>query len=541
MSAMDLLHPAWSDHRPLPPAMTATQAATAAVETVRRAQPSWAATPLDERLRVVRRLRADLARRGHELAGMTGRADRPGWLARTEALSAEVVPLADACAFLERRAGDLLAPRRPGSSGRPAWLAGVALEVRREPLGTVLVVAPSNYPIFLPGVQLLQALVAGNGVLVKPGRRGTAALRWLAAALADAGLPDGVLAVLPEAPEAAREAIAAGVDKVFLTGSADTGRELLAALAPRLVPATLELSGCDALVALDDADPELVARALAFGLRLNGGATCIAPRRAFVHHAVLAAVEDRLAAAVEQSARPAAPGSEPMARAPVSAEALRRARDLVSAAVAGGARLVCGDLETSGEATATPLVVAEPPEDAELLRADLFAPVVTLVPVTDADEAVTRANDCPYALGASVFGGEERARAVAARLRAGVVTVNDVVVPTADPRLPFGGRGRSGFGVTRGAEGLLEMTAVKAVAVRRSRSAAGRRHLERPMPQDEALFRAWLAFAHGGSWHRRLTALPALLRALWRRARAGRRPPSTDPDPRFSLTHKETT
>lgn len=511
------------------------RAAEEAVARVRRAQRVWAATPLARRLRVVHRLRVHLGRRGHELAGMTGRADRPGWLARTEALSAEVVPLADACAFLERRAGELLAPRPEGAAGRPAWLRGVELEVRREPLGTVLVVAPSNYPIFLPGVQLLQALVAGNGVLVKPGHRGSAALRWLATALAEAGLPEGVLVVLPEAPEAVRRCVELGVDKVFLTGSADTGRELLTALAPRLTPATLELSGCDALVALDDADPELVAAALAFGLRLNGGATCIAPRRAFVHHALLAAVEDRLAAAVERMVRPAEPGPEPMARAPVSAASWHRARELVAAAVEGGARLVCGDLSRQG--STTPFVVADPPAGAELLRADLFAPVVTLVPVGDVDEAVLRANDCPYALGASVFGGEEQARAAAARLHAGVVTVNDVVVPTADPRLPFGGRGRSGFGLTRGAEGLLEMTAIKAVAVRRG----GRhRHLERPRPEDEPLFRAWLRFAHGGSWSRRLGALPALLGALWRRALAGRRAPIPLRHPKLDPTHEET-
>ena len=139
-----------------------------------------------------------------------------------------------------------------------------------------------------------------------------------------------------------------------------------------------------------------------------------------------------------------------------------------------------------------------------------------------------RANASPYGLGASVFGGASEARVVAGRLKAGVVTVNDLIVPTADPRLPFGGRGLSGFGVTRGAEGLLEMTAPKAVAVRRlpgvltRRFARPHRHFEPNLPEDEALFQAWLAVAHGGSLGSRLAAVPGLVRALVARGRAGR-------------------
>lgn len=501
----------------------ATADVTAAVEAARLAQPGWGGRPVTERLRPIRGLRGELGRHGAELAALSGRADRPAREARIEALSAEVIPLADACAFLARRAAEVLAPRRPGSDGRPGWLAGVDLEVRREPRGVVLVVAPSNYPIFLPGVQAVQALVAGNAVLLKPGLGGGPAARWLADRLDAAGLPPGVLGVLPEDPAAVRRAVAAGVDHVVLTGSAETGREVLAELAPRLVPATLELSGCDPLIALDDADPALVADALAFGLRLNGGATCIAPRRAFVHRSLLPEVERRLVRAVGEGT---ASGTRPSA--PSDAD-LRRARELASRAVTAGASLVFGNLGPG--APAGPLVVSDPPRDAALLNADVFAPLVILVPVDGAAEAVALANAGPYALGASVFGDERRARALAGRLRAGVVTVNDAIVPTADPRLPFGGRGRSGYGVTRGAEGLLEMTVPKAVSVRRaSRRLSGRRHLERPLPEDEALFRAWLGVAHGATLGRRLRAVPALLRALLGRVRAERR---RSPDPRL--------
>jgi|GEM_PF-6375281 len=139
--------------------------AAEAVWAARAVQPTWAARPLEERLRPIAALRAHLGERPGEALAALGLG--PGVeeaAARGEALSAQVVPLADACAFLQRSAEDLLAPRRPEGEGRPGWLAGVELEVVREPLGVVLVIAPSNYPLFLPGVQVIQALAAGKEV-----------------------------------------------------------------------------------------------------------------------------------------------------------------------------------------------------------------------------------------------------------------------------------------------------------------------------------------------------------------------------------------
>ncbi|HEX6865039.1 MAG TPA: aldehyde dehydrogenase family protein, partial [Thermoanaerobaculia bacterium] len=395
----------------------------------------------------LRALRHLLALRSAELvAAARGTGDR----SEDEILSSEVIPLADACRFLERQAEPLLAPRRLGNLGRPFWLFGVEAEVRREPLGLVLVVAPSNYPLFLPGVQAFQALAAGNAVLWKPGRGGSLVARRVAALAAEAGLDPRLLTVLPEDPETVRSALDAGVDKVILTGSAATGRKVLAELASRLVPATMELSGCDALFVLPGADLDRVARAVHFGLTLNGGATCIAPRRIFIPHALAGGLSARI----------------------------------------------------------------------DALLAELPAPMISLLPVSGPDEALAAAARCPYALGASVFGPEEEAVALASRVRAGVVVVNDVIVPTADPRLPFGGRGESGFGVTRGAEGLLELTVPKVVSIRRGRSLP---HLEERHPEDAALFRAYLALTHGGGLRARLLGLAALLAALVRRGRGSGR------------------
>jgi acyl-CoA reductase-like NAD-dependent aldehyde dehydrogenase len=474
----------------------------------RAAQEPWAAWPVPARLAVVKRLRhgiADSADFSVDLAAAVGERSL------AEVLTSEVLPLADACRFLEREAERLLAPRRLGADGRPFWLGGVESEVRREPLGLVLVLGPANYPLFLPGVQTIQALVAGNAVLVKPGRSGGRAARALAALLAAAGLPEGLLTVLPEGEEAGREALAAGIDKVLVTGAATTGEAVLADLAPRLVPATLELSGCDAVFLLPscrEADLDRAARALRFGLLLNGGATCIAPRRVFVPRSQKAALEGRLVGLLS--------GAAGASGAP---EPALRARELAAEALLQGARLLVGSLGKDG-----PLVLTDARPEMRLLQEDLFTPVLSLVGIDDSNpqealaEALAGAAVCPYALGAAIFGPEAEAVAFASRVRAGVVVINDLIVPTADPRLPFGGRGRSGYGLTRGAEGLLELTAVKSIAVRRGGLGGRLPHLDEPRPGDEELFRGYLALVHGDGVKKRLGGMVGIFRALYLRS-----------------------
>jgi acyl-CoA reductase-like NAD-dependent aldehyde dehydrogenase len=188
---------------------------------------------------------------------------------------------------------------------------------------------------------------------------------------------------------------------------------------------------------------------------------------------------------------------------------------LVTEALAGGAHLLAGTVQPDGSLH-TPLIFAGIKPSMRLVQEDIFAPVLSLITVADDDEALAFAAQCPYALGATIFSRDESAaRALAARVRAGVVIINDLIVPTADPRLPFGGRGRSGFGVTRGAEGLLEMTAPKVVTIRHGKS---RPHFDESHPADAELFIAYIQAAHTRGWRNRLTALKKLFRSLKQRS-----------------------
>jgi acyl-CoA reductase-like NAD-dependent aldehyde dehydrogenase len=274
-----------------------------------------------------------------------------------ETLTADVLPLLEACRYLERSAEQLLLPKRP-TSYRPLWMRSVDLLTYREPFGVILIIGPANYPIFLAGVQALQALTAGNAMLIKPGLRGLAASSLLAEWLREAGLPGELASVLEESPEAAVQAIHSGVDKIVVTGSGQTGKAVLASAAANITPVVAELSGWDPVFLLADADVDLVGAALRFGAALNQGNTCIRPR-----------------------------------------------------------------------------VVYGRPETLARLRPALGASLTELkfVAVADERQAIEQAANSEYALGATIFGDPAEAKALAAEVRAGVVVINDVIVPTAHP------------------------------------------------------------------------------------------------------------
>ncbi len=420
----------------------------------------------------------------------------PEWrIDPVQTLAAEVIPLADACRFLEKEAGRWLKPKRLGRDGRPVWLAGTAAEVHREPLGWVMILAPSNYPLMLPGVQVLQALAAGNSVALKPSPLALPAAQKLVATLHDCGVPMSALRLLDTDPASAR-ALYGQIDKLVLTGSRATGLAVQRDLAEYGVPSVMELSGVDAMVVLPGANLELVTRAIGFGLGYNASATCIAPRRIMVVGDSARLVERLPKLLGELPSTPLHPGgSAPLKRL------IEKAREL------GGE--VIGDAKRFD--VTRPLVVTGVPQDHGLFDEDLMAPVAVVTEVGSVMEAVAAVNRSSYGLGASVFGPMERAQAVAARLDVGVVTVNDVIVPTADPRLPFSGRRDSGFGVTRGGEGLLEMTRVKVVTRRGGRKVPI--YLDPGAGNPAAALPALFDFSHGPTWRHRLAGLLRLIRS----------------------------
>jgi aldehyde dehydrogenase (NAD+) len=379
---------------------------------------------------------------------------------------------------------------------------GTRTKIARRPHGVVFVIGAFNYPLFLPGVQILQALAAGNAVLFKPAPGAEACGAALVDLIRDAGIPKGLLQCLPVDSEFARQTIREGVELVVLTGSSKTGRAVLREAAERLTPVVAELSGCDAMFIFNGADLDLVRSAINFGLTFNSSATCIAPRRMIVEAAILPDVIARLQ-------------SEPAGPRPTLAVhrgAIEQVIGLVADAVRRGGQVWPEDqwnpdrLCESGRMS--PILILGCQPQWPIAQADLFAPLLSVIACPDRAAMLAADQHCPYALGASIFGPREEAGQFARQLGAGAVTINDLIVPTADPRVPFGGSGESGFGVTRGPEGLLAMTRPQAIMDRKH---GPRFHLQPPSEDDAKLLDGMLRFQHAPSWRERWRGLRTVI------------------------------
>src|SRR5262245_6745352 len=310
-------------------APTAAEPIAEIVRRCRAEQTRWAREPVRRRLRLVRAFRHLLA----DEADALGRAvERDLGRPPAEVIATLVVPLADACRFLEVEAPRLLRPRSVSIWRRPLWLWGNSDTVYRRTHGVVGIIGTWNYPLYLYGVQMAQGLAAGNGVVWKPSEVAPASAEALHGLFLRAGFPPELVARLPATREAGPVLAEADIDHVVFTGSANVGRNLAARLGERLVSSTLELSGCDPMFVLADADVAMAARAAWIGATLNRGQTCLAVRRAFVHHSVYRAFVEAL--------RPLAAGAAPVTLA-LESQA-RQAERMVAEAVEGGAERLGG-------------------------------------------------------------------------------------------------------------------------------------------------------------------------------------------------------
>lgn len=489
-------------------------------------QKRWAGKMIRRRLRAIGNVAQQLAESVDEIAAAINRPNAT----KADLLSSEIIPLADACKFAAKQGRQLLAPRSLSWFQAAWWMGRISVTTLREPWGTVLILAPSNYPLFLPGVQVIQALAAGNAVLVKPAPGCALVMHRFRECLLRAGIPKDLVQVLPTSIESGKTAIELGVDKVVLTGSVETGRAVLRHLAESLIPSTMELSGCDAAFVTPQADLQRAAQALAFGLQLNGGATCIAPRRIFLTpenkdefvRKFLAELQS--VGARSQAAKTSQAESRQLGSYWVSMPVAQQACKLVEKAVSQGAKIMSGTLPTlPGDSTERvamqPIVLDDVLPSMELAGSDLFAPVVSLINVPDMATAVNQDKLCPYSLGASVFGPKSYAEHWASQLAAGCVVLNDVIAPTADPRVAFGGRDHSGWGVTRGAEGILEMTRLKTICMRRGRWLP---HLDPENAQNADMLSQLLKLLHGGSWRIRWSAMRAIM-SMGKNAKSSKR------------------
>ncbi len=457
------------------------------MDSVRRASVVWADTPLSHRLECIRRFRRQLIESADEFVAACSHLPRR---CAGETLASEIIPLADAAKFLEQNAKHILA-----ATSLRQW--GLRIVTERRPLRVILIVGPGNYPLFLPGVQVLQALAAGNGVILKPGREGTRAASYLQKALLAAGVPDHLFEVIPEAIDGVQQVMNAGVDKAIVTGSQRTGRAVAALIATGRPTATvMELSGADAAIVLRGADIQRAADAIAFGLSFNGGNTCMVPRRILVDQSLAESFVNALRKSLLQSPT--------IDFHPSYSDAISA---LVDAAMRNGASVICGRWDR--QAHLGPLVLSGAFKPGQLPGADVLGPVAGLWTFRDMDELYDLYADCPMRLGASIFGPSELAMSVAEKIDAGCICINDLLAPTGHPAVTLSPRKDSGYGATRGAAGLLEMTSPVSVIERTGRFVP---HLTRSNVENEDQLKNIMLLKHAPGVTKKVAAMLRIIK-----------------------------
>ena len=434
-----------------PVADTAPGEAAAKGAVARRAALAWRRASVAQRAAVLSEVwEAIVARRAEAIAVIQEETGKP-------ALEAELVEFGSAALLVKYFAANAERLLGERAAWAPWFFANKRAAVRRLPRGVVGIIAPWNMPFLIPFGDSFCAMLAGNAVLLKPSEWTTRTALWLESAVSSTGLlPEGLLTVVP-GRGGAGEGVVDACDLVLFTGSAATGRAVAARAAARLKPAILELGGKHPMIVCADAPLERAAAAAVWGALSNNGQVCVGVERVFVeapaHDAFVAKVRARVAALR------VAPGPDAELGRFVFPPQLDRVQAQLEDARRKGALVSGGEVLDRAGLRMAPALVLNAAMDMAVMTEETFGPVIPVMKVARAEDAVVLANAGAEGLAASVWTRDrDRAESLVSSLDAGMVGINEPGTHYALGSLPFGGVKASGMWRRHGEEGLLALT-----------------------------------------------------------------------------------
>lgn len=433
-----------------------------AVARARSAQPAWSNLGIRRRTEILKAFQRLLHENKSQIAQLISvEAGKP----YVEALTTEIVVVLDSARYYIENAYSLL-------RDQPLPHGNLAMKLKsgrilREPYGVLGIISPWNYPFSIPATESLCALVAGNAVLVKPSEFTTLVALELARLFHQAGVPEDIFQLLPGDGTTGGALLNSEIDKLVFTGSVATGKRIGQAAAARLLPVVLELGGKDPMLVLADADIDVASSGAVWGAFVNAGQTCLSVERCYVHRSIY---EPFVNACVEKAKRLRVgngldTGTDigPM----IHERQLRIVEEQIEEARALGAQVLTGGtrLPDLGPNFYAPTVLTGVSHEMRIMREETFGPVLPIMAFETDDEAIHLANDSEFGLAASVWTRDRRrGEAIARRLAAGTVQVNDAVSCFGISEAPHGGIKASGIGRTHGRYGLEEMVRIKYVS-----------------------------------------------------------------------------
>lgn len=434
----------------------------AAVAECRRVQARWAATPVKDRAKVLLRYHDLVLEKQEELLDLI---QAENGKARVWAFE-EVMDQAVTARYYAR-----LAPRALKPTPRMTALPGLVRATEHHvPKGVVGVIAPWNYPLVLATSDALAALVAGNGIVIKPDSQTPFTALRAYELLEEAGLPEGLVQIITGPGTQVGTAIIDHTDYVMFTGSTQTGRAVSKQAGERLIGFSAELGGKNGMIITSDVDLDRAVEGATTACFANTGQLCISIERIYVDQAIAPAFLDRFGKRVAALRLGADQAYGPEVGALASKAQLDKMTEHVADALSKGARLVAGGTARPeiGPFFYEPTVLAEVTPEMDVFAEETFGPLVSVYTYATVDEAVEAVNDTEYGLNASVYCGDTgKGRRIGERLMAGTVNINDGYSSGwASIDAPMGGMKTSGVGRRHGRDGLLKYTESQTVAVR---------------------------------------------------------------------------
>lgn len=425
-----------------------------AVRRAREAQRAWSRTRFHEKAKVFLRFHDLLLEKQHEILDLiqleSGKARRHAF--------EEVMGAANVIRYYTNAAERHLRPRR-----RHGALPGMTTAWEYfHPVGVVGFITPWNFPLLLATDDLIAALLAGNGAVLKPDHQTPFSALWAFDLLQEAGLPFGLLSIVTGSGPELGPTIVNEVDYLALTGSTETGRKVASQAGERLIGCSLELGGKNPMIVLPDADLDKAVTGAIQGCFSSAGQLCLSTERIYVHRSVYDDFMHRFLRAVRELRLGASLDWAPDMGSLTSEKQFEKVQELVEDALRKGARLLAGGTPRKelGPWFYEPTVLENVNPEMRVFHEEAFGPVVWLDAFESHEEVIAKANDTAYGLAASIYGKDtEDARNIATWILAGTVTINDPYpLGWASVDAPMGGFKSSGLGRRHGKEGIRRFT-----------------------------------------------------------------------------------
>jgi succinate-semialdehyde dehydrogenase/glutarate-semialdehyde dehydrogenase len=436
-----------------------------AVENSREAVKIWRITPFAERKQIVMQAREVILDEMEEIARLIS--DEMGKPV-AESYSAEIVPVLDLMQYFARNAEKLLKPRKVniGLLG----LMGRTSKVIYQPLGVVGIISPWNFPFSIPLGEVVMALMAGNTIVLKPSELTPLVGKKIGEIFEKANLPKNVLQIITGDGKTGAALVEAAPDKIMFTGSVETGKKIAASASKNLTPVVLELGGKDPMIVFADADLEKAASGAVWGAFTNSGQACSSVERLYIEESIAEKFTNLIVEKTRNLRQNLGSQETTDVGSMVSENQLKIVEDHVADFEQSGAEILTGGKRnTEFEGTFfEPTVISGADNSMRGMQEETFGPTLPIAVFKTEKEAIDLANDTEFGLTASVWTKDiSRGKNVAEKIRAGTVTVNEVLYTHGIGQTPWGGFKNSGYGRTHGLEGLMELVAPQHIHVNR--------------------------------------------------------------------------